>query len=113
MSETKKTTQPAPVQRRAEQVLAEEFLLARSKILDLAATLDRLQRAEGTVENLDKRQLLQQGLEILLDDQGDKAKRVQLLMSCGCNTAHSQADIHLLDYQSVLPFRQLFANFAQ
>lgn len=81
MSETTKPTQPTPVQRRAEQVLAEEFLVARSKILDLAATIDRLHRAEGTVENLDKRQLLQQGLEILLDDQGDKAKRVQLLMS--------------------------------
>jgi len=72
---------PKPTQRRAEQVLTEEFLLARSKILDLAATIDRLQRADGQIESSEKRELLEQGIKILLDDQGEKAKRVQLLMS--------------------------------
>ncbi|MFN7734040.1 MAG: hypothetical protein ACK5OB_19235 [Pirellula sp.] len=67
--------------RTAEQILAEEFLLARSKILDLAATLDRLERASGNVDGLPPSKLLEQGLAILRDDQPDKAKRVQLLMS--------------------------------
>lgn len=72
---------PKPVSRSAQKVLTEEFFLSRSKILDLAATLDRLNRAEGSVDELQQRQLLQQGIEILLDNEPDKAKRVQLLMS--------------------------------
>jgi hypothetical protein len=47
----------------------------------LAATLDRLDRAEGSVDELQQRQLLIQGIEILLDKNPEKAKRVQLLMS--------------------------------
>ncbi|MFM8572832.1 MAG: hypothetical protein ACKOAU_14655 [Pirellula sp.] len=72
---------PKPAARSAEKVLSEEFFVARSKILDLAATLDRLDRAEGTVDQLQQSKLLHQGIEILLDDQPEKAKRVQLLMS--------------------------------
>jgi hypothetical protein len=72
---------PKPAARHAQKILAEEFFLARSKILDLAATLDRLERAEGSIDEHQQRLLLQQGIEILLDDQSDKAKRVQLLMS--------------------------------
>ena len=72
---------PQPPARSAEKVLSEEFFIARSKILDLAATLDRLERADGSLEALHQLKLLEQGMEILLDDQSDKAKRVQLLMS--------------------------------
>lgn len=72
---------PKSAARSAEKILAEEFFLARSKILDLAATLDRLGRAQGAVDELQHRKLLQQGMEILLDDKPEKAKRVQLLMS--------------------------------
>ena len=72
---------PKPPARSAEKVLSEELFIARSKILDLAATLDRLERADGSLEALHQLKLLEQGMEILLDDQSDKAKRVQLLMS--------------------------------
>ena len=72
---------PKPSARSAEKVLSEEFFIARSKILDLAATLDRLERADGSLEALHQLKLLEQGMEILLDDQSDKSKRVQLLMS--------------------------------
>jgi len=72
---------PKPASRIAQKVLSEEFFLSRSKILDLAATLDRLDRAEGSVDELQQRQLLIQGIEILLDKNPEKAKRVQLLMS--------------------------------
>ena len=72
---------PKPPARSAEKVLLEEFFIARSKILDLAATLDRLERADGSLEALHQLKLLEHGMEILLDNQSDKAKRVQLLMS--------------------------------
>ncbi|MFM8213222.1 MAG: hypothetical protein ACKN82_01065 [Pirellula sp.] len=75
------SNEPKPVSRSAQKVLTEEFFLSRSKILDLAATIDRLDRAEGSVDELQQRQLLQHGIEILLDNEPDKAKRVQLLMS--------------------------------
>jgi hypothetical protein len=65
----------------ASQVLQQEFLLARAKILELAATLDRIDRAEGNVDGLPHRQLLQQGFEILIGDQGQRAQRVQMLFS--------------------------------
>lgn len=71
------STQP----RTAEQILTDEFLLARSRVLDLAAMLDRLERAPGSVEQASQMQLLRQGLNILCDDESEKARRVQLLMS--------------------------------
>jgi hypothetical protein len=49
--------------------------------LELAATLDRIQRASGSVEEAKAMVLLQQGLKILCDDEEEKARRVQLLMS--------------------------------
>lgn len=67
--------------RDAERILNEEFIIARSKILELAATLDRLDRAPGQIKNTTSQKLLEQGLAILCDDQPEKAKRVQLLMS--------------------------------
>jgi len=65
----------------AEQVLQQEYLLARAKILELAATLDRIQRAEGQVEQHPQMQLLQKGFQILTSDSRDRAEQVQLLFS--------------------------------
>lgn len=67
--------------RNAERILSEEFIIARSKILELAATLDRMDVAPGDVTQSAHKSLLDQGLAILCDDQLDKARRVQLLMS--------------------------------
>lgn len=69
------------VERTAEQVVADEFLIARAKILELAATLDRIERARGDMDESRQMQLLTHGLQILCDDEVEKAKRVQLLMS--------------------------------
>jgi hypothetical protein len=68
-------------ERTAEQIVSDEFLIARAKILELAATLDRIERARGDVEDTRHMQLLTHGMQILCDDEVDKAKRVQLLMS--------------------------------
>jgi hypothetical protein len=68
-------------ERSATQIVADEFMIARAKIVELAATLDRIERASGNVDDSKNMQLLVQGIHILIDDQVEKAKRVQLLMS--------------------------------
>ncbi len=75
------STNPTMVERTAEQIIADEFMIARAKIVELAATLDRIERATGEVEDSKNMQLLVQGMHILCDDEVEKAKRVQLLMS--------------------------------
>lgn len=64
-----------------EQVLQQEFLVARAKILELAATLDRIDRADGDAENHPQVKLLRQGFEILLGPAAQRAEQVQLLFS--------------------------------
>ncbi len=65
--------------RSPSEVLTQEFLQTRAKILEIAAFYDRLGDAYG----LDRTQLelLRKGCEILNDDRSDKAARVQLLFS--------------------------------
>jgi hypothetical protein len=65
----------------AEQVLQQEFLLARAKILELAATLDRIDRAGGNVGQHPQMQLLRRGFELLSGDEKERAQQVQLLFS--------------------------------
>lgn len=67
----------------SEQILQQEFLLARSKILELAATLDRIDRAQGNVAEHPQMKLLQSGFKILTDAAGpeSRAEQVQLLFS--------------------------------
>jgi len=68
-------------ERNAAQIVADEFMIARAKIIELAATLDRIERASGNVNDSKNMQLLVHAMHILIDDQVEKAKRVQLLMS--------------------------------
>jgi len=68
-------------ERSAQQIVAEDFMIARARIVELAATLDRIERATGDVDDSKNMQLLMQGMHILCDDDVEKAKRVQLLMS--------------------------------
>jgi len=74
------TKQPM-AERNAAQIVADEFMIARAKIIELAATLDRIERASGNVNDSKNMQLLVHAMHILIDDQVEKAKRVQLLMS--------------------------------
>ena len=76
--------------RTAPQVLQEEFLIARARILELAAIFDRIDRAatenpSNSASDLEKsqhqRQLLEQGIAILQDSDSNRASRVQKLMS--------------------------------
>ncbi len=74
-------TKQIMVERSAEQIVADDFMIARARIVELAATLDRIERATGDVEDSKNMQLLMQGMQVLCDDEVEKAKRVQLLMS--------------------------------
>ena len=62
-------------------VLEQEYLPARAKILELAATFDRIERASGDVSQSPRWKQLQAAIESLLDSQTGRAERVQLLFS--------------------------------
>ena len=66
----------------SEQVLDREYLEIRGKILEVAASLDRLERAEGCISEDARIALITQGLQILLNDADQsKAARIQMLFS--------------------------------
>ena len=77
--------------RTANDILAQEFLQVRAKILEIAAFFDRLEASQAAqaagepppANPADPRQLdlLRSGCEILTDQDEDKAARVQLLFS--------------------------------
>jgi hypothetical protein len=67
----------------AAQALDRYFLEARSKLLDLAAILDRIGRGQAaanvdTDPRLDK---IRQALEVLHDKRGGRAERIQQIFS--------------------------------
>ena len=67
----------------ARQILDRHYLEIRSKILDLAASLDRLDRTEDASTLRDDPRLakLRSGIELLLAAGNDRAERVQMLFS--------------------------------
>tara|TARA_B100000676_G_C18063137_1_gene839149 strand:- start:1055 stop:1357 length:303 start_codon:yes stop_codon:yes gene_type:complete len=66
----------------SEQVLDREYLEIRGKILEVAASLDRLERAEGCVKEDARIALITRGLQILLSDPDQsKAAQIQMLFS--------------------------------
>lgn len=64
----------------AAQILDREYLEMRARILELAACLDRLDRAQGSVDDDDKLVSIRKGIEILCGE-GERAKQVQMLFS--------------------------------
>ena len=65
----------------AEAVLDREFLEMRAKVLELAASFDRMERGDGSVSNDPRMALIKDGLRILQEKQDGRAERVQLLFS--------------------------------
>ena len=65
----------------AAAVLDREFLEIRAKILQIAASLDRLDRGDGDVRSDARYQQLLQGLEVLGEPDAGRAERVQTLFS--------------------------------
>ena len=64
---------------RRDQVLDHYFLEARSKLIDLGAFLDRLERAEGSDDF--RAQAFRDACEELLSAQPERAKRILLVFS--------------------------------
>jgi hypothetical protein len=65
----------------APEVLSREFLEIRCKILDLAAALDRLERADGSVAADPRLAGLRQALTVVLNQPQDRAEQVQMIFS--------------------------------
>jgi len=65
----------------AKQILDRQFLEMRARVLELAASLDRLDRADGEVSDEGQMIGILKGLAILSDGESDRANRVQLLFS--------------------------------
>jgi len=70
---------PTPID--AAEILDREFLEMRAKLLQVAATFDRLTRSEGTVDDDPRMQKLRQALEVLLSDQANRAELIQMIFS--------------------------------
>lgn len=66
---------------RADELLDKEFLDVRAKILEVAATIDRIDRAEGDVENDPRTGLLEKALGELASREVGRAERVQMIFS--------------------------------
>jgi hypothetical protein len=65
----------------APEVLNREFLEIRCKILELAAAFDRLDRADGSVEEDPRVARLHEALSAVLDQTSDRAEQVQMIFS--------------------------------
>ncbi|REJ65230.1 MAG: hypothetical protein DWQ31_19015 [Planctomycetota bacterium] len=65
----------------AAEVLDREFLEIRAKLLQLAASLDRFDRGDGSVAGDERYELIRRGLDILRDASPEKAEQIQRLFS--------------------------------
>ncbi len=63
------------------EMLDREFLTIRGRFLDLAAAIDRFDRAEGDVADDPRWHQIQQVIEILASPNGHRAERAQLALS--------------------------------
>ena len=70
-----------PIPLTAPQVLDREFLELRAKLLELAAGLDRIDRASGDVEADPRLGKIEQALEVLNAGEPGRAERVQMIFS--------------------------------
>ena len=67
--------------RAAEHVLDRNFLVVRAKLLEISATFDRIDRAEGSVESDPRIATIGRAIELLASDVPDRAEQIQLLFS--------------------------------
>jgi hypothetical protein len=65
----------------APEILNREFIEVRHRLIQVAATLDRLARAEGEVAGDPRLALVQEALDILKSTAADRAEQIQILFS--------------------------------
>jgi hypothetical protein len=67
--------------RRSTDVLEQEFLPIRAKLLEVAASLDRLDRADGSVVAESRLAQVRAAIQVLLKAEDDRAEQIQLIFS--------------------------------
>lgn len=75
----------------AKETFDREFLEIRCKILELAAAFDRLDRGEGGAPTERRLEQIRAALAVLLEDQADRAERVQMIFSRAYETSWQQS----------------------
>ncbi len=65
----------------AHELLNREFLEIRARLLAIAASFDRIGRAEGDVQTDPRMEKLRQALAVLETAASDRAERMQLVFS--------------------------------
>jgi hypothetical protein len=70
-----------PNLRTAAAVFDQELLPIRAKLLEVAAALDRIDRAAGSVESDPRRTQVQAAIQVLLRPEDDRAEQIQLIFS--------------------------------
>ena len=65
----------------ATDVLNREFLTMRTRLLDLAAAMDRVGRASGQASQDPRLEKIHRGLRVLLDGTHDRAEQIQMVFS--------------------------------
>ena len=73
----------------ARQLLTRDYLDVRARLLDIAASLDRIDRGADAEQARDeaKYRQLQDGLRLLCDGRPDRTTRVQMLFSMAYDPA--------------------------
>ena len=70
-----------PIPLDAPEVLDREFLEIRAKLLQIAAALDRIGRADGSTEGDQRLRQIEQALDVVASSQPDRAQRLQMIFS--------------------------------
>jgi hypothetical protein len=70
-----------PNVRTASEVFNQELLPIRAKLLEVAAALDRIDRAPGSLANDQRRTQVQAAIQVLLRPENDRAEQIQLIFS--------------------------------
>jgi hypothetical protein len=70
-----------PIPMAAPQLLDKEFLEIRAKLLETAAALDRLDRAEGSADGDRRVKQLREAISVLASPGPDRAERLQMVFS--------------------------------
>ena len=65
----------------APEILDREFLEVRAKLLQVAAVLDRFDRATGSIDEDPRLGKIYQAIEMLMADEEGRAEKLQLLFS--------------------------------
>jgi len=65
----------------AAEVLDREFLGIRARLIDIAASLDRIERATGPITDDPRLENIRRGLAVLAGEASGRAEQLQLIFS--------------------------------